>query len=730
MARLTVLIAAVVLAFLVAMPVPEVTAKKYTVGDNKFWNPNINYTIWAQGKHFYLGDWLYFVFDRNQHNILEVNKTDYENCNSDHPLVNWTRGAGRDVVPLNVTKHYYLLDGKGGCYGGMKLAVKVEKLPPPPKAAPVKNIGSVSVVTGLAQFMIPFALLRMCIEIQPPHVPFVILVRRTARCSVSYLSNSLFQFYAASGDMANAQKVFDEIPLSEKDNVDWTTLLSSLSRCGFLVDSMNLFVEMRRKRVEIDDVAAVCLFGVCAKLEDLGFGEQGHGFAVKMGLLTSVKVCNALMDMYGKCGFGLENGREVFDGMPERNAVAWTVMVAGYVGAGFTGEALELLEEMVFKCGHGLNFVTLCSVLSACARSGNLVIGRWVHVYALKMEEEEESCDDHVMVGTALVDMYAKCGDIDSSIKVFRLMRRRNVVTWNALFSGLAMHGKGRMVIDMFPEMVREVKRPDDLTFSAVLSACSHSGLLEEGWRCFQCLGLYGLEPKVDHYACMVDLLGRAGRIEEAENLMRGMKVPPNEVVLGSLLGSCSVHGKLEIAERIKRELVQMSPGNMEYQVVLSNMYAAEGRSDVVDRLRGNMRNRGIRKTPGMSSIHLNGSVHRFIAGDRSHPRTKEIYLKLNEVIERIRSGGYVPHVSPSEVDLEDKEQALSCHSEKLAVCFGLMVTKPRTTLYVFKNLRICQDCHSAMKIISMVYDREIIIRDRNRFHQFKGGSCSCSDYW
>ncbi|CAN6864920.1 unnamed protein product [Brassica rapa subsp. narinosa] len=161
MARLTVLIAAVILAFLVAMPVPEVTAKKYTVGDNKFWNPNINYTIWAQGKHFYLGDWLYFVFDRNQHNILEVNKTDYENCNSDHPLVNWTRGAGRDVVPLNVTKHYYLLDGKGGCYGGMKLAVKVEKLPPPPKAAPVKNIGSVSVVTGLAQFMIPFALLRM-----------------------------------------------------------------------------------------------------------------------------------------------------------------------------------------------------------------------------------------------------------------------------------------------------------------------------------------------------------------------------------------------------------------------------------------------------------------------------------------------------------------------------------------------------------------------------------------
>ncbi|KFK25783.1 hypothetical protein AALP_AA8G159700 [Arabis alpina] len=521
----------------------------------------------------------------------------------------------------------------------------------------------------------------------------------------SYLSNSLFQFYAASGDMCTAQKLFDEIPLSEKDNVDWTTLLSSFSRYGFLVDSMKLFVEMRRKRIEIDDVSVVCLFGVCAKLEDLGFGVQGHGVAVKMGFLTCVKVCNALMDVYGKCGFvsevkrifealdeksvvswtvvldtvvkwdGLERGREVFDEMPERNVVTWTVMVAGYLGAGFTDEALDLLAEMVFKC-------------------------RWVHVYALKkaMMMGEEVNYDTVMVGTALVDMYAKCGNIDSSMKVFRLMHKRNVVTWNAMFSGLAMHGKGRMVIDMFSEMVREVK-PDDLTFTAVLN-----------------------------------LLGRAGRIEEAENLMREMHVPPNEVVLGSLLGSCSVHGKLETAERIKRELVQMSPGNTEYQVLMSNMYAAEGRNDIVDRLRGRMRNRGIRKTPGMSSIHANGSVHRFSSGDRSHPRTKEIYSKLNEVIERIRSAGYVPDVaglvSPCEGDLENKEQALCCHSEKLAVCFGLLETKPRTPLHVFKNLRICKDCHAAMKIVSKVYDREIIIRDRNRFHQFKDGSCSCSDYW
>ncbi|XP_010550032.1 PREDICTED: pentatricopeptide repeat-containing protein At5g15340, mitochondrial [Tarenaya hassleriana] len=587
-----------------------------------------------------------------------------------------------------------------------------------------------------------------------------------SRAPKSYLSNVLFQFYAACGDLASAHKLFDEIPLPEKDAVDWTTLLSSFARHRFPVKAMKLFVEMRRKGVGIDEVAAVCLFGTCAKLEDLGFGVQGHGFAVKTGLLCHLKVCNAVMDMYGKCGSvgdvkrifdgieekgvvtwtvaletvvkweGLDRGRELFDEMPERNEVAWTIMVAGYVGAGFTGKALELLTEMVLNHGHDLNFVTLCSILSACAQSGNQVIGRWVHVYMLKnvmaMEEEDETAGA-VMVGTALVDMYAKCGSIDTAMKVFKGMRQKNVVTWNAMLTGLAMHGRGKMVIKMFPEMVREVK-PDDLSFTAVLSACSHSGIVEEGWRYFNSLRLYGVEPKVDHYACMVDLLGRAGHVEEAEILIRKMPVPPNEVVLGSLLGSCCFHGNLELAERINRELVQMNPGNTEYHILLSNTYAAEGRREAANALRRNMRNRGIRKVPGISSIHVRGSVHRFSSGDKSHPRTKEIYLKLDEVIERLRSAGYVPDASAlvflSEGEVEEKEQALFCHSEKLAVCFGLLETKSGTPLHVFKNLRICRDCHSAMKLVSKIYNREIIMRDRNRFHHFKGGWCSCSDYW
>lgn len=516
--------------------------------------------------------------------------------------------------------------------------------------------------------------------------------------------------------------------------------------------------------MNIDDVVMVCLFGVCAHLEDVGMGIQGHGCAVKTALLESVKVGNVVMDMYGKCGLvgevrclfeemdqrsvvswtvlldntvkweGAESGRRVFDEMPERNEVSWTIMIVGYVRNGFTCQGFALLGDMLSLWGSS-NFVTLCSILLACAQSGDVIMGRWVHVYALKLMGNWMN----IMVGTALVDMYAKSGRISSAYKVFQHMPQRNLVTWNAMLSGLAMHGKGTLVLDIFPKMIKEVN-PDDLTFIAVLSACSHSGLVEKGWEYFKNLeSVYGLKPKVEHYTCMVDLLGRAGRLEDAEILIKHMPMPPNKVLLGSLLGSCSVHGKLQLGERLLRQLVEMEPFNTEYHILLSNIYAMAGKQDNANLLRQILKNRGIRKVPGMSSIHVGGQAHQFSAGDRSHPRMQEIYLKLDDVIRRLRSAGYVPnttlHVfSGIERDntegVEEKEQALFSHSEKLAVCLGLISTKPGTPLYIFKNLRICQDCHSAIKIISKIYSRKIVVRDRNRFHCFHEGSCSCSDYW
>lgn len=349
------------------------------------------------------------------------------------------------------------------------------------------------------------------------------------------------------------------------------------------------------------------------------------------------------------------------------------------------------------------------------------------------------------MARTALVDMYAKCGRIGTARRLFEIMPRRNLVSWNAMLSGLSMHGMGAEVLKLFSRMVTEEElQPDDITFVGVLSACSRSGLVEQGQKAFQELStVYGLTPKMEHYACMVDLLGRAGRLEEAEALVREMPVPPNEVVLGSLLASCGLHGrKLELGRRLMEEHSNSNSSSSasEYQVLLSNMYASSGRHFEAHRLREAMRRKGIRKAPGISFIQVDGRVHRFSAGDKSHPQAREVYAMLDEVVRRLRSAGYVVPDVASQISRvmmddylqngEEREQALLLHSEKLAVCFGLISTRPGMPLRIFKNIRICTDCHAAIKLISDIFSREIIVRDRNRFHCFEKGTCSCSDYW
>ncbi|KAM3325876.1 hypothetical protein P3S67_001002 [Capsicum chacoense] len=308
------------------------------------------------------------------------------------------------------------------------------------------------------------------------------------------------------------------------------------------------------------------------------------------------------------------------------------------------------------------------------------------------------------------------------------------------MLSGLAMQGKGNLVLDLYGQMIREVK-PDDVTFTAVLSVCSHSGLVYQGRHFFYSLeSTYGIKPSIENYSCVVDLLGRAGHLQEAESIIRAMTLPPNEVVLGSLLGSFSVHKNLELGECLMKELIQIYPDNTEYHVLLSNMYSLAGKNDKANSIRAVLRSRGVRKLPGMSSIYVGGQIHCFSAGDKLHPQSREIYMMLDKMIRKIRLAGYAPDTACQMFSgfdgehygygQEEKEQALFSHSEKLAVCFGLISTQAGMPLYIFKNLRICQDCHSAMKIVSKVYNREIVIRDRNRFLRFKLCSCSCFDYW
>ncbi|KAK9271498.1 hypothetical protein L1049_001857 [Liquidambar formosana] len=350
----------------------------------------------------------------------------------------------------------------------------------------------------------------------------ILLTTGLAASPNTFLRNTLLHMYSACGCTCFARKVFSEIPHSHKDTVDWTTLMGSLARHGMPGDALRLFLEMQNVGMWPDDVTMVCVFNACARLGDAVAGAQVHVWMVKMGLGFGVSTCNAVMDMYVKCGLmgearrvfeemnewsvvswtvilagavkweGVGSGRSVFDEMPARNEVAWTIMIAGYVGDGFTREGFSLLGEMVLSLGLGLNYVTLCSLLSACAQSGDLVMGKWIHAPALKMMEKEMD----IMVGTALVDMYAKCGRINTAFQVFEKMPRRNVVAWNCMLSGLAMHGRGNIVLDIFPQMAKEAM-PDDITFTAVLSACSHSGLVDQGRHYFYKLeSVYGLSPK------------------------------------------------------------------------------------------------------------------------------------------------------------------------------------------------------------------------------------------
>lgn len=316
---------------------------------------------------------------------------------------------------------------------------------------------------------------------------------------------------------------------------------------------------------------------------------------------------------------------------------------------------------------------------------------------------------------------------------VFEKMEKKEVFTWNAMICGLGMHGRAEDAIELFFKMQKQKFRPNGITLLGVLSACAHSGMVDEGLRIFNSMEeVYGIEPGMEHYGCVVDLLGRAGLLGEAEEVMYSMPMEPSAAVWGALLGACRKHGDVELGERVGKILLELEPQNSGRYALLSNIYARAGRWDDVANVRKLMKERGVKTSTGISMIDFDGVVHEFKMGDGSHPQMKNIYLMLKNMIKRLKMEGYSPNTSQVLFDIEEeeKEAELQYHSEKLAIAFGLINTKPGTTIHVVKNLRMCEDCHSAFKLISQVYDREIIVRDRARYHHFKTGTCSCKDFW
>ena len=340
--------------------------------------------------------------------------------------------------------------------------------------------------------------------------------------------------------------------------------------------------------------------------------------------------------------------------------------------------------------------------------------------------------ENDLYVATSLIDMYCKCGQLIMARQAFDGMKNRNIRSWTAMIAGYGSHGSGHEAMEIFADMRRSHLKPNSVTFVSVLSACSHSGLLNEGRHWFNAMKDHNIDPGLEHYACMVDLLGRSGRLKEALALIKSMPFKPDAVIWGALLAACRIHKDVELGEFSSRKLFELDPRNCGYYVLMSNIYANAGRWNDAKRMRVEIKSKGIVKPPGYSSVEFRGKVHVFLVGDKEHPDHEEIYGYLAALAVKLRAAGYVPDTGSvlHDVDQEEKEAVLGVHSEKLAVGFGIIKTLPGMEIRVIKNLRICGDCHTVIKLVSKIECREIVVRDSNRFHHFRNGQCSCMDYW
>lgn len=565
------------------------------------------------------------------------------------------------------------------------------------------------------------------------------------------LNFKLQRSYSSLGYLQQSVNLFKR---THKPNVYYyTTIIHSHAINNLHDEALHYYIQMLLENVEPNAFTFSAILNGCP----FDPGQVLHCQALKFGFDFDTYVRTALVDIYARNG-DVASARKLFDTMPDRSLVSLTAMITGYAKSGDIDEARALFNEMdkrdvvcwnVMIDGysqHGRpnealvlfrqmlsakvrpNEVTMLAILSACGQLGALESAQWVHSYLVN-----NGIPINVHVGTALVDMYSKCGSLEDARMVFDGMKFKDVVAWNSMIVGYAMHGFSRVALELFNDMRRTGIEPTDITFIGILNACANAGLVSEGWYFFHLMkNEFGIEPKVEHYGCMVNLLGRAGHLDDAYQLVKNMKIDCDPVLWGTLLAACRLHGNLSLAEEIVGFLEKHNLVNSGTFVLLSNIYAATGNWDGVARVRSMMKESGFQKEPGCSSIEVNNKVHEFLAGDTKHPKIKEIYMMLEEMNGWLKTRGYSPKTDTVLHDIGDKEKerSLEVHSEKLAIAFGLISTNPGTTIRIVKNLRVCVDCHTVTKLLSKITGRRIVVRDRNRFHHFVDGSCSCDDYW
>ncbi|EPS71053.1 hypothetical protein M569_03702 [Genlisea aurea] len=534
--------------------------------------------------------------------------------------------------------------------------------------------------------------------------------------TVSY--NVMLSSYFKHSSLEVAKNFFFRIPY--KDIASWNTMISGFIRNGKLEDAEELFHVMPKRNA----VTWNSMISGYAEVGDMASALQ----LFEKAPVKDVVSWTSLLTGYMKCG-KVELAERAFREMPSRNLVTWNSMVAGYVENGRGEDGLKLFKRML-ESGVKPNPSSFSSVLLACSNFSISKLGKQIHQLALKFPLYSDTT-----VGTSLISMYCKCGILENGWKLFEEMLYKDIITWNAMISGYAQHGFSERALRLFDEMRSKGMRPDWITFIGVLSACNHAGLVDLGKYYFEEMQkVFEIPAKPDHYTCMIDLLSRAGELEEAMELIKNMPFEPHSAIYGTLLGACRLHKNLEIAEFAAMNLLILDPVHTAAAYVqIANVYASMKNWEGVSRIWRSMKKNGAIKTPGYSWIEVKNVMHEFRSGDRLHSELESIHEKLNELNVRMKLAGYVPVFESSLHDIaeEHKERLLLWHSEKLAIAFGLVkIQSIDDPIMVFKNLRVCEDCHLAIKFISAIESRVIILRDTFRFHHFRDGKCSCNDYW
>ncbi|KAL2325200.1 hypothetical protein Fmac_024258 [Flemingia macrophylla] len=440
--------------------------------------------------------------------------------------------------------------------------------------------------------------------------------------------NVMLNGYAKAGRVDMARELFERIP--DKDVISWGTMIDGYILMNCLHEALVMYRAMLRSGLSPNEVLVVNLVSACGRLNAIGDGRQLHGMVIKKGFDCYNFIQTTVIYFYAACGMMdlsclqfevgtkdhleswnalvsgfIKNGmmdraRQIFDEMPERDVFSWSTMISGYAQTDQSRMALELFHKMVAG-GIKPNEVTMVSVFSAIATLGTLKEGRWAHAYACN-----ESIPLNDNLRAALIDMYAKCGSINSALQFFNQIRDKtySVSPWNAIVCGLASHGHASMCLEIFSDMQRYNVKPNPITFIGVLSACCHAGLVEPGRRIFRIMkSAYNVDPDIKHYGCMVDLLGRVGLLEEAEEMIRTMPMKADIVIWGTLLAACRTHGNVNIGERAAEGLARLAPSHGGGKVLISNIYADVGRWEDVSLVRRVMQNQRMERMPGCSVV-------------------------------------------------------------------------------------------------------------------------------